>query len=270
MNLERIRQSQSKVFIFALIATTYFVQFYGLWALPFMEVNFPRPWDVYFVRAVNTTITLLIVWAVAPLALRRFTFKFRPKTFWIGVIFSIAATIPNIYYFGVKFDGYWDLFGGFIFAMAIGVDEEIYDRIFTFGVLERFGMEFALIVSASLFGLAHFTNYLYGDESFNYVLGHMVDAATFGYLMAALMLMTGNIWLPILVHGLIDLPWVMMPKQEFTEAVTGGTDWLNVAGYAITNILIARVMIFYMKGNFNQLNMPPHLERAARYLGLIK
>ena len=270
MNLTWIRQTQSKLFIFGLLGGVYLLQFYGLWLLPFMDVNFPHPWDVYFVRSVQTVISLSLIWLVAPSVFRRFSFKFRPKTFWIGFAFTVIATIPNIYYFGIDYQGFGNLAAGFCFALAIGIDEEIYDRGFSFGALERFGMEFALVVSAVLFGLSHFTNYLYGDESFEYVLGHMVDAATFGYLMAALMLMTGNIWLPILVHGLIDLPWVMMPEKEYSDAISAGTDWFSVLGYALTNILVARVMIFYMRGNFRNINWPSRLQRVAKFLGLIE
>lgn len=267
MNLERIRQTNSKLAIFALIGFVYFLQFYGIWQLPFMDHDFPRPWNVYFARSVQTIISIFFIWLVAPKVFERFRFKFRPKTLRIGIIFTIFASAPNIYYFGVDFKDAWDLLSGIVFAMAIGVDEEIYDRGFVFGSLERFGMEFALIISAVLFGLAHFPNYLYGDESFDYVLGHMIDAASFGYLIAALMLLTGNIWFPILVHGLIDLPWVMMPKVEKLDAITGGTDWGSVMAYSISSILIARLMILHLQ---KQIKVPARFEKFARYLGLIE
>jgi membrane protease YdiL (CAAX protease family) len=267
MKLERIRQTKSKLAIFALIGFVYFLQFYGIWQLPFMDTDLPRPWNVYFARSVQTIISIFFIWLVAPKVFERFRFKFRPKTLRIGIIFTIFASAPNIYYFGVDFKDAWDLLSGIVFAMAIGVDEEIYDRGFVFGSLERFGREFALIFSAILFGLAHFPNYLYGDESFNYVIGHMIDAASFGYLMAALMLYTGNIWFPILVHGLIDLPWVMMPRVERTEAVTGSTDWGSVIFYSSTCIIVSRVMLYFMQEN---PRLHPKIEKTARYLGLIK
>lgn len=270
MRLNWIRQTQSKLFIFGLIGSVYLLQFYGLWLIPFMDVDFPRPWNVYFVRSVQTSFSIFFIWLVAPRAFERFRFKFKPKTLRLGLIFTFAAGFPNIYYFGVDFKDAWDLFGGIVFALAIGIDEEIYDRGFTFGALERFGMEFALIFSSTFFGLAHFMNYLYGDESLSYVIGHVIDAAAFGYVMAALMLMTGNIYLPILVHTLIDIPWVMMPAPERTEAVTGSTDWASVALYAITNILVARLMIAHMRGDFNRIRTSPRLSKVARSLGLIE
>lgn len=270
MKLAWIRETRSKVFIFGLIGSVYLLQFYGIWLLPFMDVDFPRPWNVYFVRSVQTAVSIFFIWLVAPKAFERFKFKFKPKSLPIGIAFTIIAGTPNIYYFGVDYKDLWDLFGGIMFALAIGIDEEIYDRGFTFGALERFGMEFALIFSSTFFGLAHFMNYLYGDESFSYVIGHVIDAAAFGYVMAALMLLTGNLYLPILVHALIDIPWVMMPAPERTEAVTGSTDWGNTALYAITNILAARLMIAYMRGDFAKINWPPRLQRAAKYLGLIE
>lgn len=270
MRLNWIRQTQSKLFIFGLIGSVYLLQFYGLWLIPFMDVDFPRPWNVYFVRSVQTSFSIFFIWLVAPRAFERFRFKFKPKTLRLGLIFTFAAGFPNIYYFGVDFKDAWDLFGGIVFALAIGIDEEIYDRGFTFGALERFGMEFALIFSSTFFGLAHFMNYLYGDESLSYVIGHVIDAAAFGYVMAALMLMTGNIYLPILVHALIDIPWVMMPAPERTESVTGSTDWASVALFAITNILVARLMIAQMRGDFNRIRTSPRLSKVARSLGLIE
>ena len=121
MRLNWIRQTQSKLFIFGLIASVYFVQFYGIWALPFLDVNLPHPLDVYFMRTIQTVISLLMIWLVVPRVFKRFTFRFRPKTFWIGIAFTIIATIPNIYYFGVEYKSFWDLAGGIIFALAIGI-----------------------------------------------------------------------------------------------------------------------------------------------------
>lgn len=267
MNLARIRQTQSKLAIFGLIALVYFTQFFGVWRFAFRFVDLPHPYDVYFARSVNIAISIFFIWLVAPHVLQRLRFRFRPRILPIAIIFTLVAGLPNIFYFGVDYVDLWHLANGVIFALAIGLDEEINDRGFIFGALERFGTEFALAVAAVIFGLAHFPNYLYGDESFNYVLGHMVEVASFGYLMAAFMLLTGNIWLPILVHGLIDLPWVMMSQEENLSIVSGTTDWLNTLGVVVVNLLVARVMLIYLRGDFK---IPPKFERAARFLGLIE
>jgi hypothetical protein len=66
---------------------------------------------------------------------------------------------------------------------------------------------------------------------------------------------------------LIDLPWVMMPRVERTEAVTGSTDWGSVIFYSSTCIIVSRVMLYFMQEN-PRLN--PKIEKTARYLGLIK
>ena len=270
MIIRWIRETQSKLFVFGLIGSVYAFNFFGLWRLPYMDVDFPHPWDVYFYRSVQTVLSFLVIWLAAPHVFQRFRFKFRPKTFRIGLVFTIVASVPNIFYFGIEYKGFLNLVSGVVFAMAIGIDEEIFDRGFSFGAFERFGIEFALIASSVLFGLSHFTNYLYGDESLRYNLGHMVDAASFGYLMAAFMLMTGNIWFPIILHGMIDLPWILLPDSEVTDVISNGSDWGNVLIYTVSNIIMARLMLIYMRGDFKRINWPPSLVRALKFLGLVE
>lgn len=267
MYLNWFRETQSKLAIFALIGLVYLTQFFGVWRIIFNNLDLPRPYDVYVVRSVNVAISIFFIWLVAPHVLQRLTFKFRARILPFAIIFTLIAGLPNIFHFGVEYQNLSHLVQGVLFAMAIGLDEEINDRGFIFGALERFGTEFALTVSALIFGLAHFPNYLFGDESFNYVLGHMLETASFGYLMAVFMLLTGNLWLPIIIHGLIDIPWVMMPPADNLEIVSGSTNWLNTLAIVAGNILIARAMMIFVAG---KLELPPKLRGFARYLGLIE
>ena len=71
MKIAWIRETQSKVFIFGLIGSVYLLQFYGLWLLPFMDVDFSRPWNVYFVRAVQTAPRVAVHGAVGRCRVRK-------------------------------------------------------------------------------------------------------------------------------------------------------------------------------------------------------
>jgi membrane protease YdiL (CAAX protease family) len=158
-------------------------------------------------------------------------------------------------------------FDALLFSLFIGLDEEFFNRVFVFGLLQRIGVEFAMAVSAVIFGMAHLTNYFYGDESFNYVLGHVISAAGFGYLMAAILVATGNVWVPVMIHGLSDLRWVVMDSGDYNAIVSGGTNWFASLFSAFVFVVGARLVLGF---NEKRIELPPSWNGALRYLGLIE
>ena len=251
---------------FALFAFVYLLQFKLMRYLPIDKLNLPGNLDVYLYRSISVGISLFFIWLFIPQVLKRFRINLRDKT---GLIIAVAL----VYYFVLGFVdhhgqglSFWQIIDGGIFALFIGLDEEFFDRGFVFRLLERWGTELALFGSALIFGAEHFGNFLYGDESFNYVLGHMVAAGSFGYLMAALMLAFGNIWVPILVHGIVDFPWVLMDPKENAAIVTGNTNWYLIGLELLKNLLIARVLLYVMKKYDGQYGQIPIVKR----LGLVE
>ena len=51
--------------------------------------------------------------------------------------------------------GLAQIFESFVFALFIGIDEDLFSRGFAFGVIERYGVWIAAILSSLQFGLLH-------------------------------------------------------------------------------------------------------------------
>ena len=97
----------------------------------------------------------------------------------------------------------------FIRMMLVGVAEEfVFRGVIAETLLERYGTSRggiwkACIVSGLLFGAGHLTNML-GSEPFG-VLMQCLFAAALGTLFAAIYFRTGNIWVTVFLHGMMDV-----------------------------------------------------------------
>ena len=111
-------------------------------------------------------LSVLLIWIFAPNALNYFKVRIEnyPK-FYTALIFIGLALGSLVFGWFHQFPVLASL-DAMLFSLFIGLDEEFFNRVFVFGLLERVGIEFAMAVSAVIFGAAHFTNYIYGDESF--------------------------------------------------------------------------------------------------------
>ena len=134
-----------------------------------------------------------------------------------------------------------------VFSLFIGLNEDLLSRGFFFGILEKYGMWTATIISSVQFGLLHLTNFYYGGQSFDYTAGQMVNAGAFGFLCCALMIFTGSIWVPIVFHGLSDFPLMMQSEVAFKAQVTGGADWFGTLVEAGLMIVVALVLITWRR-----------------------
>lgn len=98
---------------------------------------------------------------------------------------------------------------GILLGLGPGVSEEILFRGVMISYLMKFfrnskGIYSVLILSALLFGLMHISNYFMGaplDSS----LFQAFYSFAMGIIMGALYLRTGNIWVPIIFHSIIDI-----------------------------------------------------------------
>ena len=267
MKLSAIRGTKNPWAIAGLIFVTHYFQLYILYKLPIFDLGLPGNWPVYVMRTISMAFSVLLVWWLAPDALRFFKFRFNQwKMYYLAAMIGafVAAAFVNLVLYSIPVT---EAFGALIFSMFIGFDEEFFDRVFVFGLLQRIGFEFALAASAVIFGAMHLTNFFYGDESFNYVLGHVVSAAGFGYLMAVTMVVSGNVWLPVLIHGLADLRWVSMDTTDYQKIVSGNTNWLSILIPVALTIFVSRVMLGLHQGR----NLfPQSWNRPLRFLGLVE
>ncbi|MBU3643688.1 MAG: CPBP family intramembrane metalloprotease [Candidatus Nanopelagicaceae bacterium] len=268
--------TQSKPLTFAVLMLGISIQHKLLWEWPILEIidfNLPGNLPVYLARSISVACSVILIWIFAPQALVRIKVKISKagiKSVSLALAAYFAVGLVLLREPGLPL---WLIIDGGIFALFIGLDEEFFGRGFIFGTLEKFGVEIAMAGSAIFFGLQHFANYLSGNDSFNYVLGHMVSAAGFGYLMAAVMVMTGSVWLPVFMHGFADYRWVLMAPDDALAVTSGNTDWLMILLTTGLMVLIARVILWdrtYTIFSGKRFDESTKTYSLLRYLGLVE
>ena len=270
---ERIYSKRTVGRSIAIFALVWAVQMKYIWALHNLYDDLPGNYSVYVARLISMCGSLFFIWFFLPDGLKRFKVNLRGNRSGVFVGAMVAYFLTG--YFEMRGQGLpiSQIFDGGIFALFIGLDEEFFDRGFVFALLENWGVEIALFGSAVIFGAEHFSNYLYGEDSLNYVLGHMVAAAGFGYLMAAVLVATGSIWVPVLFHASSDFPWVLMDPKENTSIVTGNTDWKMILIGTATYVFMARLILsgreMYLLKRI-KFPMSGRLNSVLRYLGLVE
>ena len=96
-----------------------------------------------------------------------------------------------------------------LLCITAGICEEILYRGFLLHYLHtmpfHLNLTWALVVSSLIFGIGH---------SYQGVAG-MVSTAVIGFLLGVMFLITGSLWLPIVVHAVMDLRVLAMLPEGF-------------------------------------------------------
>ena len=111
---------------------------------------------------------------------------------------------------------------GIAYLISIGVGEELVTRGFGLGVLKKYGMTFAVIVSSVIFGLMHLNVYLGKDWDPVNAYWHCLSAASFGFLAASVMIVTRSIVTAIVLHSCYD--WSVVFEKHMKES---GSDYVQ-------------------------------------------
>ena len=267
MKLGAIRRTKNPWTIAAILLAVHALQMFVIHKYTFTDWDPNSNLPVYVARLASMAFSVLAVWALVPEALVLFKLRIgsRSKWFVFGVFCSL--TTSALIYGAINHFPVLSSIDAIIFSLFIGLDEEFFDRVFTFGLMQRLGLEIALIGSAVIFGALHLTNFFYGEESFNYVLGHVIEAAAFGYLMAVIMYVTGSVWLPVFMHGMTDLRWVTMDMGEYTTIVSGGTDWIAVLFTTAVFVGASRITLAMHQ---DRLHFPDSWLCTLRWFGLVE
>jgi membrane protease YdiL (CAAX protease family) len=92
----------------------------------------------------------------------------------------------------------------------------------------------------------------------------MVNAGAFGFLCCALMIFTGSIWVPIILHGLSDFPLMMQSEEAFKAQVRGVADWLGTFAEAGLMVAVGLILLSWNTNPFRDSGL-----RLLRKLDLI-
>ena len=267
MNLSAIRRTKNPWAIGAILLAVHAMQMFVIHKYTFFDWDPNSNLPVYVARLISMAFSVVAVWVLVPEALVLFKLRIgsRSKWFVFGVFSSLISSA--LIFGALNHFPILSTIDAMIFSLFIGLDEEFFDRIFTFGLMQRLGLEIALFGSAVIFGALHLTNFFYGDESFNYVMGHVIEAAAFGYLMAVIMYVTGSVWLPVFLHGMTDLRWVTMDMGEYTTIVSGGTDWIAVLFSMAVLVGASRITLAMHQ---ERMHFPSSWMGTLRWFGLVE
>lgn len=136
----------------------------------------------------------------------------------------------------------------FLTTLAIGFAEEILFRGLIFrNFLRRYGMTkkgiyISIIVSSVIFGLVHASNAV--SSSPDAIIQQVIYATAMGIILALFYLITGNLLVPALCHGLFDFTDYVIPgfyNIPYDAALT--SDWVQNLIVAIVFVVIAVIIV---------------------------
>ena len=220
------------------------VEFFAIPMLPFERLHLSRFWVAVLFRTVDALFWIGVIFFVNRRVLRRFTLRIAPRMLLLPLAFGVVAIGKELFMAPYSGNSWITVVSGFFFAMSIGLNEETFSRALIFGFFEQYGMWVAAIISSVHFGLLHFSNYMWGGYSLGFNFTQILGAGAFGFFACGLMIYTGSIWIPILIHGLTDFPMMLMSKVSYTNQVTGSPDWLGTAAEAFFYVALGWALIY--------------------------
>ena len=142
---------------------------------------------------------------------------------------------------------------GIIFILAIGFGEEMVDRVFIFGSLQRFGTRFAVIASSVIFGLTHINVYLPDWDGWS-AYRHVLSATGFALFACALFIATRSYWVVAIFHGLADWGVVFEAKntvggEDYSPGILEGL-WWGVEDFFINLGFIGLFCLWILRGRW--------------------
>lgn len=194
---------------------------------------------------------LVIFCSVGLVILLGFKNVFKPAGFFKALLSSAVVIVTMLFSLATFFersisnpDTVWPSAGMIVFglvqAVGIGIREECFFR----GAIQSIfakkyahsvkGVWFAALIASSIFGIFHLINLFAGFDPLVTFL-QVISATSTGLFFAAVYLRSRNLWVPILVHALIDtaaLSKSIFLTQTRVETVNG-LSWEALIGMVI-------------------------------------
>ena len=134
---------------------------------------------------------------------------------------------------------------GLLFILSVGFGEEVFNRGFVYGYLERHGQYFGLIWSSVIFGMLHLNRYLGSNWDGWRAYSHVLSAAAIGLFMCALMIVTKSIWASIIFHTLANWHLAFKGRQEIDAEVVGQSFFENLLA-PLGSVLVYSTFAFFI------------------------
>lgn len=186
---------------------------------------------------------------------------------WLFIGFTfLLFLLPGYLHGELPTESFGRFFDVLLFCVMIGVAEEILCRGLVFQMFTRIGFWTAVHVSSVSFGLMHFYN-LNSGRNLTFTIYQVIDAGIFGYFAVGLMIYTGSIWVPVVFHGLYNVPVVTIDDLGMGDISYSWVDAVAVVTHGVTMVSLGLVMIWARYGwpRFMHLVLERVKELAEKY-----
>ena len=140
---------------------------------------------------------------------------------------------------------------GVISLLAIGLAEEMINRVLIFGALQRFGTTFAVITSSVIFGLMHINVYLPEWSTWD-AYWHVMMTTGFGLFVSAIFIATRSYWVIVIFHALSD--WTVVfdklnnyGSEDYSPGILEGLRW-GIENFAFEYGLVGLILLYIVRG----------------------
>lgn len=148
-------------------------------------------------------------------------------------------------------------------AFEAGVTEETLFRFAVLGILFyawrniKQRLPLAIVTSALLFGLAHLSNAML--QHWDMTVLQVLSAFALGLFFAVVYVYTGQLWLAIVMHGLLDWTSFIVTGSDLMKGATTWADWLS----AILELVVFAGITAWMMFGQRRKVMERHVARLT-------
>lgn len=148
------------------------------------------------------------------------------------------------------FGNWWILSIAFIHVIFIGVIEEFTFRGMIFRLIcDKHGVVLGVFLSSLLFGLMHLLTW-FSHHNLNAAFYNTIIAIGVGVFLAALLIRTGSILIPVIWHALVDFPSIIslyIDPSKYLEKLATHNESTGAAGALILFFLFSAIGIFLIR-----------------------
>lgn len=136
---------------------------------------------------------------------------------------------------------------GVLYLLSVGYGEEMFSRVFNFGVLEKYGRRKAIFYSSLLFAALHLNLYIGRDWDPWLAYWHLMSTFSFGVFFCALLIVTRSIWLVVIFHALMDISVVFEKASDYVDdGKKVSTDFWTGFSYPFLDVAIRVLLAMFL------------------------
>lgn len=208
---------------------------------------------------INMLIIAVITLLIFKFAVKNFNFALRKKGFlkgisvyaigvWIGIILNLAGTVKHYapFDFNVHF---WQVIIYYsLSALLVGVVEEICLRGCVFNILKSYfgdnrkGVTLSILISSILFSLMHLVGF---SGELIVLIQKLIWTFSLGLSLGFIYYLSNNLWSVMLLHGLINLPSVLIMCSKNSDLYAPSN--YSLIAFVLTGILTAFIFVLYSR-----------------------